>query len=83
MADDVIGDMDLEYATAIADRAIQSMSQQSIPATPSNFSVWFDYAMGASPALRKTIDILIGKATIIRLILPMLSIFATAWRLSV
>jgi len=60
MADDVLGDMDLEYATTVADRAIRSMSQQSIPATPSNFSVWFDYAMGASPALRKTIDILIG-----------------------
>ncbi|MDO8399365.1 MAG: GGDEF domain-containing protein [Bradyrhizobium sp.] len=36
------------------------MSQQSVPATPSNFSVWFEYAMGTSPALRKTIDILIG-----------------------
>jgi diguanylate cyclase len=59
MADDVIGDMDVEYATTVADRAIRSMSQQSVPATPSNFSVWFDYATGASPALRKTIDILI------------------------
>src|ERR1700730_18555598 len=52
--------MDLEYAATVAERAIRSMSQQSVPATPSNFSVWFDYAMGSSPALRKTIDILIG-----------------------
>jgi diguanylate cyclase len=60
MAGDPTGDMDVEYATTVADRAIRSMSQQSVPATPSNFSVWFNYAMGASPALRKTIDILIG-----------------------
>jgi diguanylate cyclase len=60
MADDLFGDMDVEYATTVADRAIRSMSQQSVPVTPGNFSVWFDYAMGTSPALRKTIDILIG-----------------------
>jgi diguanylate cyclase len=60
MAGDLFGDMDVEYATTVADRAIRSMSQQSVPVTPGNFSVWFDYAMGTSPALRKTIDILIG-----------------------
>jgi diguanylate cyclase len=60
MSDDLFGDMDVEYATTVADRAIRSMSQQSVPVTPGNFSVWFDYAMGTSPALRKTIDILIG-----------------------
>jgi diguanylate cyclase len=60
MAGELFGDMDVEYATTVADRAIRSMSQQAVPATPGNFSVWFDYAMGTSPALRKTIDILIG-----------------------
>lgn len=60
MAGDLLGDMDVEYAQTVADRAIRSMSQQSVPATPSNFSVWFNYAMGTSLALRKTIDILIG-----------------------
>src|SRR5665647_285583 len=60
MAGDLIGDMDVEYATTIADRAGRSMSQNAVPPTPNNFSVWFNYAMGASPALRKTIDILIG-----------------------
>ena len=60
MADDLFGDMDVEYATSVADRAIRSMTQQSVPVTPGNFSVWFDYAMGTSPALRKTFDILIG-----------------------
>jgi diguanylate cyclase len=52
--------MDVEYATTIADRAGRSMSQNAVPPTPNNFSVWFNYAMGASPALRTTIDILIG-----------------------
>lgn len=60
MAGELIGDMDVEYAGTVADRALRSMSQQSVPATPNNFTVWFNYAMGASPALRKTIDILIG-----------------------
>lgn len=60
MADDILNDMEVEYATTVADRAIRSMSLQSVPATPNNFAVWFNYAMGTSPALRKTIDILIG-----------------------
>jgi diguanylate cyclase len=59
MTDDIPDDMDVEYATAVAERAIRSMSQQSVPATPNNFAVWFNYAMGSSPVLRKTIDILI------------------------
>ncbi len=60
MIGDRIGDMNVEYAATVADGAIQSMAKQSVPATPNNFSVWFNYAMGASPALRKTIDILVG-----------------------
>ena len=54
------GDMDVEYAARVADGAIQSMAKQSVAATPNNFTVWFNYAMGASPALRKTIGILVG-----------------------
>jgi diguanylate cyclase len=53
-------EVDFDYATTIADRAGRSMSQNAVPPTPNNFSVWFNYAMGASPALRKTIDILVG-----------------------
>lgn len=60
MGGDRIGDMDVEYAATVAGGAIQSMAKQSVPATPNNFSVWFNYAMGATPALRKTIDILVG-----------------------
>jgi diguanylate cyclase len=60
MAGKSIGDMDVEYATTIADRAMRLMSQQSVPATPTNFAVWFEYALGSSLPLRKTIDILIA-----------------------
>jgi diguanylate cyclase len=60
MAGDPPGDMDVEYATSVADRAIRLMSQHSVPATPSNFAVWFSYVMGTPPTLRKIIDVLIG-----------------------
>ena len=60
MAGQSIGEMDVEYATTIADRAMRLMSQQAVPASPANFAVWFEYALGSSLALRKTIDILIA-----------------------
>ena len=34
------------------------MSELNIPIIPTNFTVWFTYVLGRSPALRKTIDIL-------------------------
>jgi diguanylate cyclase len=57
---DAFDEVDFDYATSIADRASRLMSQHAVPPTPENFSVWFNYAMGASPALRKTIDILVA-----------------------
>jgi diguanylate cyclase len=53
-------EIDFDYATTMADRANRFMSQQGVPPTPENFAVWFYYAMGGSPALKKTIDILIA-----------------------
>ena len=53
-------DIDVEYAATVSCRAVQSMSQLSVPATPSNYAVWFHYMLGTSPGLRKTIDILLG-----------------------
>ncbi len=51
---------DFDYATVIADRANRFMSLHAVPPTPNNFSVWFNYATGALPALRKTVDILVA-----------------------
>src|ERR1700732_2861619 len=53
-------EVDFDYATTIADRANRFMSSHAVPPTPENFSVWYNYAMGASPALRKTVDILVA-----------------------
>jgi diguanylate cyclase len=60
MAEEPVSEMDVDYAATIADSAMRSMAKHAVPATPNNYSVWFSYAMGASAALRKTIDILIG-----------------------
>jgi diguanylate cyclase len=57
---DAFDEVDFDYATSIADRAGRFMSQHAVPPTPENFAVWFNYSMGASPALRKTIDILVA-----------------------
>ena len=53
-------EVDFDYATTIADRANRLMSQNGVPPTPDNFSVWFYYAMGGSLSLKKTIDVLIA-----------------------
>jgi len=65
MADGSFQDMDVEgmdagYAASIADRATRAMAQNGVPMTPRNFAVWFNYALGASPSLRQTIDILVS-----------------------
>jgi diguanylate cyclase len=51
---------DFDHATTIADRANRLMSLHAVPPTPNNFSVWFNYATGRLPALKKTIDILVA-----------------------
>ena len=53
-------EIDFDYATAMANRANGFMSQHGVPPTPDNFAVWFYYAMGGSPTLKKTIDILVA-----------------------
>ena len=53
-------ELDFEYATSAAEQAIRLMAEQRVPATPNNFHVWFKYALGSSPDLKRTIDILIG-----------------------
>jgi diguanylate cyclase len=53
-------ELDFEYATSVAEQAIRLMAEQRVPATPNNFHVWFKYALGSSPDLKRTIDILIG-----------------------
>jgi diguanylate cyclase len=53
-------ELDYDYATSVAKQAIRSMAQHRVPPTPNNFQVWFQYALGSSPDLKRAIDILIG-----------------------
>ena len=53
-------ELDFEYATSVAEKAMRSMAEQRVPPTPNNFHVWFKYALGTPPVLKRAIDILIG-----------------------
>jgi diguanylate cyclase len=55
---EILDDLDAQHAAAISREAVRLMSELSIPIIPTNFTVWFAYVLGRSPALRKTIDIL-------------------------
>ena len=52
-------DPDYDYAASVAERAMRSMAEQRIPATPTNFAVWFQYFAGSHDDLRNAIDLLI------------------------
>jgi diguanylate cyclase len=51
-----IEELDFEYASFIGQRAISLMSRLRIPQTPANYSIWFNYCQGVSPALKRAID---------------------------
>ena len=60
MTGDAFDELDFEYATAFAEKAVRAMSQHRVPPTPNNFHTWFKYSLGVSPDLKRAIDILIG-----------------------
>jgi diguanylate cyclase len=53
-------ELDFEYATSVAEKAMRFMAEQRVPPTSNNFQVWFKYSLGTSPELKRAIDILIG-----------------------
>jgi len=53
-------EVDFEYATSVAEKALRFMAQQRVPPTPNNFHLWFKYSLGAPADLNRAIDILIG-----------------------
>jgi diguanylate cyclase len=57
---DAFDELDFEYATAFAEKAVRAMSQHRVPPTPNNFHTWFKYSLGVSPDLKRAIDILVG-----------------------
>ncbi len=49
---------ELDEVRETAESALRHMAVMGIPPTPENFAVWFAYAGGRDPHLRRTIDIL-------------------------
>jgi diguanylate cyclase len=60
MTANALEELDPDYATDTADRAMQAMKQHGVLPLPNNFAVWFHYFLGTTGALNRLIDILIG-----------------------
>jgi diguanylate cyclase len=57
---DSFDELDFEYVTGVAEKAMGAITEQRIPPTPHNFHVWFKYALGTPVELKRTIDILVA-----------------------
>lgn len=51
---------DLHQAAEYAHAAVASMTRFSIPPTPINFTIWYEYHAGRDPALSRAIDALLS-----------------------
>ena len=51
---------DLHQAAELAHAAVASMTRFSIPPTPINFTIWYEYHAGRDPALSRAIDALLA-----------------------
>lgn len=51
---------DLHQAAEFAHAAVASMARFSIPPTPINFTIWYEYHAGRDPALSRAIDALLA-----------------------
>ena len=60
MSDATFDEIDFEYATSLAAKALRAMAQQHVPPTPNNFHLWFKYVIGTAPDLKRAIDILVS-----------------------
>jgi len=57
---DAFDELDFEYVTDVAEKAMHAVTRQRVPPTPQNFHVWFKYALGTPVELKRTIDILVA-----------------------
>lgn len=57
---DSFDELDFEYVTGVAEKAMSAITEQRVPPTPHNFHVWFKYALGSPVELKRTIDILVA-----------------------
>ena len=54
----------IELAQEYAERALEIMKSNNIPATPRNFAIWYTYVNEKYPDLKKTLDVLISNKQI-------------------
>jgi diguanylate cyclase len=57
---DAFDELDFEYVSGVAEKAMSAVTAQRVPPTPQNFHVWFKYALGSPIELKRTIDILVA-----------------------
>ena len=57
---DVFDELDFEFVTGVAEKAMRAVTKQRVPPTPQNFHVWFKYALGTPVELKRTIDTLVA-----------------------
>ena len=57
---DAFDELDFEFVTGMAEKAMRAVTEQRVPPTPQNFHVWFKYALGTPVELKRTIDILVA-----------------------
>jgi diguanylate cyclase len=57
---DAFDQLDFEYVSGVAQKAMRAVTEQRVPPTPQNFHVWFKYALGTPVELKRTIDILVA-----------------------
>ncbi len=58
---DAFDELDFEYVSGVAEKAMRAITEQRVPPTPHNFHVWFKYALGAPVELKRTLNILIAQ----------------------
>jgi diguanylate cyclase len=51
---------EFRQAKAFSEKALAAMIAQGVPPTPENFTVWYSYATGLVPELRRAIDVMIA-----------------------
>jgi diguanylate cyclase len=51
---------ELRQAKAFSEKAFAAMTAHGVPPTPENFTVWYAYAVGLVPDLKRAIDLMIA-----------------------
>lgn len=56
-----MGDVGIDASTKLAEQCLALMSRHQVAPTPSNYCLWYHYAAGSLPALRREMDDMLGQ----------------------